>query len=134
MTRRSHDSVLDGGLSPDVASAVERALGDGGSLRRRATDRLAYAHDASHFLLVPSAVVQPRDAETVGRLFAVARSTGVPLPFRSGGTSLSGQAGTRGILVDTRAHFQGIEVLDDGARVRVGPGATVRQVNARLAR
>src|SRR5690606_31421308 len=26
-----------------------------------------------------------------------------------------------------------IEVLDDGARVRVGPGATVRAVNARLA-
>ena len=57
----------------------------------------------------------------------------MPLTFRSGGTSLSGQAVTDGILVDTRRHFRGIEVLDDGARVRVGPGATVRQVNARLA-
>ena len=57
-----------------------------------------------------------------------------PLTFRSGGTSLSGQAGTDGILVDTRRHFRDIEVLDGGARVRVGPGATVRQVNARLAR
>ena len=99
----------------------------------RATDRLAYAHDASHFVLTPQAVVVPRDAAEVGRLFAAARRTGVPLTFRSGGTSLSGQAVTGGILADTRRHFRGIEVLDGGARVRVGPGATIRQVNARLA-
>ena len=36
--------------------------------------------------------------------------------------------------MDTRRHFRDIEILDAGARVRVGPGATVRQVNARLAR
>jgi D-lactate dehydrogenase len=54
--------------------------------------------------------------------------------FRSGGTSLSGQAVTDGLLIDTRRHFRAIEVLDDGARVRCGPGATVRAVNARLLR
>ena len=75
----------------------------------------------------------PRDATEVGRLFATARRAGVPLTFRSGGTSLSGQAVTGGILADTRRHFRRVEVLDDGARVRVGPGATIRQVNARLA-
>ena len=102
-------------------------------VRTRAIDRLAYAHDASHFVLTPQAVVVPRDAAEVGRLFAAAKRAGVPLTFRSGGTSLSGQAVTGGILADTRRHFRRIEVLDDGARVRVGPGATVRQVNARLA-
>ena len=39
-------------------------------VRTRATDRLAYAHDASHFVLTPQAVVVPRDAAEVGRLFA----------------------------------------------------------------
>ena len=102
-------------------------------VRTRAIDRLAYAHDASHFVLTPQAVVVPRDAAEVGRLFAAAKRAGVPLTFRSGGTSLSGQAVTGGILADTRRHFRRIEVLDDGARVRVGPGATIRQVNARLA-
>jgi D-lactate dehydrogenase len=58
---------------------------------------------------------------------------GVPLTFRSGGTSLSGQALSDSVLVDTRAGFQGFEVLDDGARVRVQPGVTVRAVNTRLA-
>ncbi len=58
---------------------------------------------------------------------------GVPLTLRGGGTSLSGQAVTDSVLVDTRTHFQGVEVLDDGARVRVEPGVTVRAVNNRLA-
>ncbi|MEU7817223.1 FAD-binding and (Fe-S)-binding domain-containing protein [Pseudonocardia sp. NPDC049154] len=102
-------------------------------LRTRLVDRLAWSRDASHFALVPQAVAVPADAAAVGSLFADAALTGVPLTFRSGGTSLSGQAGTEGILVDTRRHFRGIEVLDGGARVRTGPGATVRQVNARLA-
>ncbi|SDP45506.1 D-lactate dehydrogenase [Nakamurella panacisegetis] len=100
----------------------------------RAIDRLAMAHDASHYLLTPRAVVTPTSAEQVARLLRGAASSGVPLTFRSGGTSLSGQAGTDQVLVDTRRHFRDIEVLDGGRRVRTGPGATIRQVNQRLAR
>ena len=133
-------STLPCGWSPGsvptvtAAGMLGAALADAvGDVRTRATDRLAYAHDASHFVLTPQAVVVPRDAAEVGRLFATARRAGVPLTFRSGGTSLSGQAVTGGILADTRRHFRRVEVVDDGARVRVGPGATIRQVNARLA-
>ena len=96
-------------------------------------DRHALASDASHFLLLPQAVVTPRDAAEVGRLFAASARQGVPLTFRSGGTSLSGQSVTDGVLVDVRRRFQHVEVVDDGARVRVQPGVTVRQLNARLA-
>lgn len=99
----------------------------------RDLDRLALAHDASHYLLVPQAVVTPENPAEVGRIMAQAASAKLPLVFRSGGTSLSGQAVTDGLLVDVRKHFRSVEVLDDGARVRVGPGTTVRSVNARLA-
>ncbi|WP_326835407.1 FAD-binding and (Fe-S)-binding domain-containing protein [Amycolatopsis rhabdoformis] len=122
------------GRSADLLTLLAAATGDPGLVRHRLIDRLAHAHDASHFLLTPRAVVSARSADEVGKLFAAAGSAGVPLGFRSGGTSLSGQGGTDGVLVDTRRHFRDIEVLDDGARVRVGPGATIRQVNARLAR
>ncbi|WP_052226516.1 FAD-binding and (Fe-S)-binding domain-containing protein [Microbacterium mangrovi] len=101
---------------------------------RRATDRLAAAHDASHYLLTPLAIATPSSTADVAALFAVCREQGVSLTFRSGGTSLSGQAGTSGVMADTRRHFRSIEVLDEGRRVRTGPGATVRAVNARLAR
>jgi D-lactate dehydrogenase len=82
---------------------------------------------------VPQAVVTPRDAGQVAALLRVSAAQGVPLTFRSGGTSLSGQATNDGVLVDTRRNFRTIEVLDDGLRVRVQPGATVRAVNTRLA-
>jgi D-lactate dehydrogenase len=108
--------------------------GDAVPMSSRSTDRLAMAHDASHYLLVPESVATPRQTEDLVRLFGASRERGVPLTFRSGGTSLSGQGVTSGVLADTRANFQRIDVLDDGARVRVQPGATMRQVNARLAR
>lgn len=108
--------------------------GAGLAVADRASDRLAAAHDGSHYLLVPHAVVRAGDLEDVAAAIGVARNAGSSVTFRSGGTSLSGQAGTGGLLIDTRRAFRRIEVLDEGARVRTQPGATVRQVNARLAR
>lgn len=110
------------------------ALQDPAAVRTRAIDRHANAHDASHFLLIPQAVVTAGSAADVGGLLRASAAQGVPLTFRSGGTSLSGQAVTDGVLVDVRRNFRDIEVLDDGARVRVQPGVTVRALNARLAR
>ena len=118
------DSVLLAGLEKAAPHAVSN----------RSSDRLAMAHDASHYLLTPRAVVTPTSAAQVASLLGAAAISGVPLTFRSGGTSLSGQAGTEHVLVDTRRHFRDIEVLDGGRRVRTGPGATIRQVNQRLAR
>ncbi len=99
----------------------------------RALDRLALAHDASHYLLVPEVTATPRHAEDVAKLFRVSAERGIPLTFRSGGTSLSGQALSNGILADTRRNFRRIEILDDGLRVKIQPGATLRSVNNRLA-
>ncbi|MDR0284626.1 MAG: FAD-binding oxidoreductase, partial [Propionibacteriaceae bacterium] len=95
-------------------------------------DIRARAHDASHFLFYPEAVVVPRHADDVARLLRACAAAGLSVTFRSGGTSLSGQAGTSGILADVRRHFDGIEVLDDGRRVRVQPGVTVNRLNAHL--
>jgi D-lactate dehydrogenase len=118
-------------VDPRIAAVVAGVLPHG--VRGRASDRLAYAHDASHYLMTPALVAMPETATEVARLLAASRSQGFGLTFRSGGTSLSGQASTTGVLVDTRRHFRRIDVLDDGARVRVQPGATIGQVNARLA-
>ncbi|TYB59516.1 FAD-binding oxidoreductase [Nonomuraea sp. PA05] len=112
---------------PTVLAAAEAAVP--GIARTRASDRLGMAHDASHYLLTPQAVLVPENAQQVAALLR----EGLPLTFRSGGTSLSGQGVSEHLLVDTRRHFRGIEVLDGGERVRVQPGAVLRQVNARLA-
>ncbi|WP_246161943.1 FAD-binding and (Fe-S)-binding domain-containing protein [Aeromicrobium ginsengisoli] len=92
------------------------------------------AHDASHFLMTPTAVVRPRTSDDVATAFRRAKELKTSVTFRSGGTSLSGQAGTSGVLLDTRRHFRAIDPSADGGRVTVEPGATVRAVNLRLSR
>ena len=127
---------LDGEVTSSVEGvlvSLRAAVADPTQVRTRALDLHGNAHDASHFLLIPQAVVVAGNADEVGRLLRASAAQGVPLTFRSGGTSLSGQALTDGVLVDVRRNFKGVEVLDDGARVRVQPGVTVRALNARLA-
>ncbi|GAA3860562.1 FAD-binding and (Fe-S)-binding domain-containing protein [Leifsonia kafniensis] len=117
-------------VEPALLSALEAAVPTG--VHSRPSDRLGHAHDASHYLLTPQAVVTPDGTEQIAALLRASAAQGVPLTFRSGGTSLSGQASSAGVLVDTRRNFRDIDVLDGGLRVRVQPGATVRAVNARL--
>lgn len=112
----------------------EAALGPDVRVASRTIDRFARAHDASHYLLVPDAVLVPQDAAAVARVFAAVRAAGRSLTFRSGGTSLSGQGVTGDVMVDTRSAFRGIRVAVDGTWIAAQPGATVRQVNTRLAR
>lgn len=142
-TKRKNDTVTRTSLTlgipprlprvePSLLAALAVAVPNG--VHSRPSDRLGHAHDASHYLLTPQAVVTPTDANEIAGLLRASAEQGVPLTFRSGGTSLSGQASSAGVLVDTRRNFREIEVLDNGLRVRMQPGATVRAVNARLAR
>ena len=118
--------------SPAPATTSVADLGTE-NISTREIDRRKMAHDASHYLMIPEAVATPRTAEEVAALLRRSRELGIPATFRSGGTSLSGQSQSDSLLINTRQHFRGIEVLDGGARVRVQPGATVRAVNSRLA-
>ncbi|SIS54638.1 D-lactate dehydrogenase [Corynebacterium appendicis CIP 107643] len=115
------------------AAHLVRELGSDQTISTRQIDRIKYAHDASHFLYTPQMVAEARNANDVAAAFRASISSGTPVVLRAGGTSLSGQAGGGGMLIDVRKHFRGVEVLDSGKRVRVQPGSTVRQVNAHLA-
>ena len=110
------------------------AATDGYELRTDLLTRVAHAHDASHYLLRPEVVVRAHDVDGVVGAMREASRRGLPVTFRSGGTSLSGQASGAGVLVDTRTRFARVEVLDGGERVRCQPGATLRLVNGHLAR
>lgn len=117
----------------DVVKRLASALGDDVEVTTRVLDRVAVAIDASHYLATPQALARPRTTAQVATAMAIAASAGWPLTMRAGGSSLSGQALSEGLTLDVRRYFRDIEVLDRGARVRVQPGATIRQVNARLA-
>ena len=99
-----------------------------------AFDRVVAGVDASHFLFTPQAVIRANSVNQVSAAFRFAREHGRTITLRSGGTSLSGQASGGDLLLDTRAGFRSIRPSADGSTVLVQPGATVRQVNARLMR
>ncbi|MFE7404953.1 FAD-binding and (Fe-S)-binding domain-containing protein [Isoptericola sp. NPDC057559] len=111
-----------------------REEGAGYELRTDLLSRVAHAHDASHYLLRPEAVARADGLDGVVAAMREASRRGLPVTFRSGGTSLSGQASGAGMLIDTRTRFTRVEVLDGGERVRCQPGATLRLVNGHLAR
>ena len=104
-----------------LTDTLHRELGTEDTVHTGLVDRIKYAHDASHFLYTPDAVVEARDAFDVAAVFRAGRASGAPVVLRSGGTSLSGQGGGKGLLVDVRKHFRDVEVLDRGNRVRVQP-------------
>lgn len=101
-------------------------------IRARYIDRVSFAPDAGFYHLVPKAVVQPVGEQEIISLFQFSQQYKIPLVFRAGGTSLSGQSITDGILVDLSRYWDKIQVEDSGDAVRVQPGITGGMVNAYL--
>ncbi|HYE05731.1 MAG TPA: FAD-binding and (Fe-S)-binding domain-containing protein [Planctomycetota bacterium] len=94
--------------------------------------RLQWAGDASVYRLIPRVVLLARSVDDVRVALAHAAEADVPCCFRAGGTSLSGQAVSDGLLI-VISRLRGIRVLDGGARVACQPGAVGSWVNAALA-
>lgn len=101
-------------------------------IKTRLIDRVSYASDAGFYYMVPEAVVQPVDEAEIKALFAYSHQNKIPVVFRTGGTSLSGQSITNGLLVDLSQFWRNIKVEENGASVRVQPGITGGMVNAHL--
>lgn len=101
-------------------------------IRSKLIDIVSFASDAGFYQLIPKAVVQPVNEREIISLFEYSHQNNVPLVFRAGGTSLSGQSVTDGILVDLSQNWNKIIVEADGKMVRVEPGVTGALVNAYL--
>ncbi len=101
-------------------------------IRSRYIDLVSFASDAGFYHLIPQAVVQPVSEAEIISLFRFSQQHKIPLVFRTGGTSLSGQSITDGILVDLSQHWNKIQIENDGDLVRVQPGITGAMVNAYL--
>jgi D-lactate dehydrogenase len=101
-------------------------------IRTKYIDLVSFASDAGFYHLVPQAVVQPINEQEIIGLFKFSQAQRIPLVFRAGGTSLSGQSITDGILVDLSQHWSNVSVENNGLQVRVQPGITGAMVNSFL--
>ena len=101
-------------------------------MKTREIDRLAWGTDAGFYRLLPEEVLMPANVEEVVDIVGRAKREGKHITFRAAGTSLSGQAITDSLLVVCGKKWEGYEVLDGGARIRVQPGVVGGRVNAIL--
>jgi D-lactate dehydrogenase len=114
-----------------ISKQLEQIL-PSSKIKAKLIDRHAFAADAGFYYLLPQAVVQPDSIEEIKQLFAFARQHTIPLTFRTGGTSLSGQSITDGILVDLSRNWKKIEPLNNGERIKAQPAAIGAHVNHSL--
>ena len=92
-----------------------------------------YATDASHYQMMPAAVVVPRTMAEAERAVAVALDEGVCVTPRGGGTSQCGQTINSGLVIDGSKHLTRVLSLDaDNARVTVEPGIVLDELNRQL--
>ena len=131
----SHDRVPDRmaqGTPEPLRSELVALLG-ADKVLWKISDLVRYASDASPYRFLPQVVLVPEDIDDISAILSYAHGKGREVVFRAAGTSLNGQAQGEDILVDVRRHWTGVEVLDGGARARIGPGTTVLRANAALA-
>ena len=98
----------------------------------RLIDRLAYAHDASMYRLVPKGVARPENESDVVSLLNYASETKTPITFRAGGTSLSGQSVSEGIITEIIRGWQDYKILDNGDSICLEPGVIGSRANLYL--
>src|SRR6476620_10578447 len=93
-----------------------------------------YATDASHYQIIPLAVVLPRDEAEVSKAVEIARNHKIKILPRGGGTSLAGQAVGDGLVIDFSKYMtQILEFNEQDKWVRVQPGVIRDQLNEEMA-
>ena len=93
-----------------------------------------YATDASIYQVLPKAIAVPARPEDIDEILRLARTQGVAVLPRGGGTSQAGQTVNDAIVVDTSVHLNKLLAVDPaGQSCRVQPGIVLDELNRQLA-
>ncbi|MDD4777563.1 MAG: FAD-binding and (Fe-S)-binding domain-containing protein [Fermentimonas sp.] len=96
--------------------------------------RLTKGTDAGLYRLIPKAVVKVNSEQEVIRLLKFCNSENIPVTFKAGGTSLSGQTISDSILMEAGNGFNFSAVTDNGETATFGCGLTGEAANLILRR
>jgi FAD/FMN-containing dehydrogenase len=114
------------------AAARSRALKRGAILTQAAV-RKAYSTAACLYQIMPQAVAYPTDEENLGEIMAEARSRGLPVTPRGGGSGLVGNAVGGGLVLDFQPFMKRIIAVDVEKRTAtVEPGLFLGDLNRAL--
>ncbi|KAA6329532.1 putative FAD-linked oxidoreductase, partial [termite gut metagenome] len=90
---------------------------------------LAWGTDAGFYRLIPKIVIRSDSEQEVSVLLSIANRYNLPVTFRAGGTSLSGQAISNSILIVAGKHWEKYSVNSDASVVTLQPGIIGQRVN-----
>ncbi len=117
--------------SPDLESQLRAAVR--GEVSFDPISRGIHATDASHYQVMPTCVVVPRDEADCVAAIRVAHQHRLPITARGGATSLSGQTFGTGLILDCSKYMdQIVEINEDEQWMRVQPGAVRDRINQQL--
>lgn len=122
-------SVLDDSIISRLRSEIR------GEVHDSQLKRAEYSSDASNYRLVPSLVVVPVDTDDLLTVLSIAREMCIPITMRGGGTSVAGNAISKGIVVDLSVHLNRIIEIDPENRLaRVQPGVVLATLQREAAK
>ena len=114
-------------LGDDLRTALR------GEVSFDAYTRGIHATDASHYQVMPTCVVVPRDEHDIVATLHIAQRHKVSVTARGGGTSLSGQTFGEGIILDCSKYMDRVLEINEAEQwARVQPGAVRDRINAEL--
>ncbi|MEV6796281.1 FAD-binding and (Fe-S)-binding domain-containing protein [Streptomyces sp. NPDC051320] len=87
--------------------------------------RALYSTDASNYRVVPRAVVTPKSKDDVVAALGIARTHGIPVTVRGGGTSCAGNAVGAGLVIDFSRFMNRILSIDPESSTAVVEPGTV---------
>lgn len=90
---------------------------------------LVYGTDASFYRLLPKIVIKADNSNEVQVIIKEAYKRELPITFRAGGTSLSGQAISDSILIITSRKFTNFKLAEDKSYISLEPAITGEQAN-----
>lgn len=95
---------------------------------------LAKGTDAGFYRLIPQIVIQVNSEAEVSMIIHLCYKYKLPLTFKSGGTSLSGQTISDSVLVELGPGFNTSRITDEGKTASFGAAVIGENANRRLAR
>lgn len=104
-----------------------------GELRWDPVTRSLYAAGACLYRILPEAVLWPKNPKDVILALELARSHGIPVAARGGGTSRTGNELGEGLIIDFSKHMNRVlEIKPEAGIVRVEPGVVLADLNEML--
>ncbi|GBU07175.1 oxidoreductase [Bacteroidales bacterium] len=94
---------------------------------------LAYGTDASFYRLIPKIVILAHNETEVVEIMKQACALQIPVTYRAGGTSLSGQAISDSVLVLASHGWKDYKIFDNNKKITLQPGIVGAKANAYLA-